>query len=159
MQNVLCVATQSWLNDDLEVTDAAGKPLYSATWQKGFPTATWTLRRERKEIATLRRKALAPLRTCVVKMDGHEFLLRNRLALSRRTEVEGGPFDGATLTGNLTDLDFRLHHRGDLLAEAQGKLLSTDNRHTVRLLRDDPSSQTLAALMMIDLLIQQHEEA
>jgi|SRR5688572_11572910 uncharacterized protein YxjI len=159
MQKVLSVATESWLKEDLQITDAAGKPLYSAAWHTGFPTATWTLLRDRKEIASLRRKALAPLRTCIVKMDGHEFLLKNMLSMSRRTEVEGGPFDGAVLSGNLTDLDFKLEYRGELIAQAEGKVISPVNRHTVRLLKDDPTAETMTALMMIDLLIQKHEES
>jgi uncharacterized protein YxjI len=159
MQKTLSVATQSWLKDDLQVTDAAGKTLYTASWHAGFPTASWTLKQGGKEIATLRRKALALLRTCIVNMDGHEFQLKNTLSMSRRTEVEGGPFDGAVLSGNLTDLDFRLEHRTDLVAQAEGKVVSADNRHTVRLMNDDPTAEVLTALMMVDLLVQQHEES
>ncbi|NLG01890.1 MAG: hypothetical protein GX565_17320 [Lentisphaerae bacterium] len=92
-------------------------------------------------------------------MDGETFVLQNRLALSRITEVRGGRFDGATLSGNLLDLKFRIDHGGRLVAEAEGKILSPHQAHVVHIRTvDDPDAEQLAALMMIDLLIQMREE-
>lgn len=156
---LLTVAVRSWMKHDLAITDEAGEALYTASWRAGFPTATWTLRKGGEEVASLRREALAPLRRCVVKAGGREFALRKMLSPSRVTRVEGGPFDGATLSGSFTGLGFRLEHDGKLVAEAKADMLSMQDRHVVRLLAaDDPAAEMLTALMMIDLLIQKYEE-
>ncbi|HEY0859238.1 MAG TPA: hypothetical protein VGE16_19370 [Albitalea sp.] len=161
MERILSVSNkpQSWFKGDQHITDEAGKELYAASWRHGFPTAIWTLRRDGKEVATLRRKALAPLRTCNVTMGSHEFVLRNVLSLSRRTVVEGGPFDTAVLSGDLIGLNFRLVLRDQLLAEAESKLLSMCDRYAVRLLSSEPEAELLTALMMMNLMVEKYEEA
>jgi len=156
---VLTIETHSLLKNDLRITDEAGELLYTASWRPGFPTAVWTLKNRGRVVATLRRKALAPLRTSVVKFGDHEFTLRKKLAIARTTEIRGGPFDGAMLFGTLTGMDFQLQHRGVLIADATAKLLSMKDRHSVRLhATDDPVAEIMTALMMVDLLIQKHEE-
>ena len=153
--NLFRIASRRWLRPELIVSGPTGDILLTAAWRLGFPTATWTVKRGAETIATLRCKALAPLRTCIVHAGGETFAFRNRLAFSRLVEVRGGRFDGATLSGNLSDLKFRLEHRGQLLAEAQGRLASLHDPHMVRIARaDDPAVSQLAALMVIDLMIQ-----
>ena len=159
MQRVLSIAKPSWLKDNLLITDADGRALYTTIWRTTFPVATWSLKRDDQVIATLRRKALALPRTCRVTMGGTEFVLKNRISVSRRIEVEGGPFDGAVLTGNLSDLNFRLEHQGDQIAAAEGKTFSMHNRYIIHLLKDDPAAEVLTALMLVDLLVQQSEES
>jgi hypothetical protein len=152
------MAIRSGLKGKVEITDQGGELLYSASWRPAFPTAIWTLRDGSKDVATLRRKALATLRTCVVMCDDYEFTLRRRLSFSRRTQVHSGPFDGATLSGSLTGADFRLVHKGVLIAEAEAQMLS-GSRHAIRLIdTENPQAETLTALMMVDLAIQKHEE-
>jgi uncharacterized protein YxjI len=156
---VLTIETHSLLKNDIRITDEAGELLYTASWRPGFPTAVWTLKNKGRDVATLRRKALAPLRASVVKFGDHEFTLRKKPAIARATEICGGPFDGAILDGSLSGMDFRLQHRGVLIADAKAKLLSMKNRHSVRLhATDDPVAEIVTALMMVDLLIQKHEE-
>jgi uncharacterized protein YxjI len=160
MQRIFSISKKpkAWLKGDVHILDEAGKERYTASWRHGFPTVTWVIQREGEELATLRRKALAPLRTSRVTMDKHEFKLRNTPSLPRRTVVEGGPFDGAVLSGELLGESFRLELRDHLLAEAEGKLLSMHDRYAIRLLSDDPATEVMTALMMLDLMIQKHEE-
>jgi uncharacterized protein YxjI len=156
---VLTIEKRSLLKSDLQITDDGGELLYSTSWSAGFPTGVWTLKRGDAAVATLRRKALAPLRTSVVVLDGQEFTLRKRLAVSRASQIHGGPFDGAILSGSFSDMDFRLQHRGALIAGAKAKLLSMKDRHSVCLqATDDPAAELLTAVMMVDLLVQKHEE-
>jgi uncharacterized protein YxjI len=159
VSQVLTIETHSLLKNDLRIINEAGELLYTASWRPGFPTAVWTLKNRGRDVATLRRKALAPARTSVVKFGDHVFTLRKKLAIARATEIRGGPFHGAILYGSLTGMDFQLQHRGVLIADAKAKLLSMKARHSVRLhATDDPIAEIVTALMMVDLLIQKHEE-
>ena len=154
------VARRYWLRRDLQIVDAEENVLFTASWRAGFPTGTWTVRRNGTVVAQLRRKLLVPLHSCVVTMNGQSFLLRNKPSLSRVTVVESGPYDGAALSGNLADMRFRIEHRGILIAEAESAVLSMVDRLSVRLISThDPAAEALAALMMIDLLVQKREES
>jgi hypothetical protein len=156
---LLTIAVHSWIKHDLAITDENDTSLYTASWRAGFPTAVWTLRKGSEDVAVLRREALAPLRRCVVRLGDHEFKLRRKLCVSRITEIAGGPFDGAILSGSLADLDFRLEHNGILIAEAKADWLSIKDRYAVRLIATgDPAAEILTALLMVDLMIQKHEE-
>jgi hypothetical protein len=156
---LLTVAVHSWIKHDLAIADENDTLLYTASWRAGFPTAVWTLRKGSEDVAVLRREALAPLRRCVVKLGGQEFTLRRKLCVSRVTEIAGGPFDGAILSGSLADLDFRLENNGILIAEAKADWLSMKDRYAVRLnATDDPAAERLTALLMVDLMIQKQEE-
>jgi hypothetical protein len=158
-RSMLRIASRSWLKRELVVSGEEGAVLFTTSWRPGFPAGTWTVHRNSEPFAVLRCKAFSPLHKCVVNMDGETFVLQNRLALSRITEVRGGRFDGATLSGNLLDLKFRIDHGGRLVAEAEGKILSPHQAHVVHIRTvDDPDAEQLAALMMIDLLIQMREE-
>ena len=149
-RSMLRIASRSWLKRELVVSGEEGAVLFTASWRPGFPTGIWTVHRNSEPFAVLRCKAFSALHKCVVKMDGETFVLQNRLALSRITEVRGGRFDGATLSGNLLDLKFRIDHGGRLVAEAEGKILSTHQAHVVHIrTADDPDAEQLAALMMI----------
>lgn len=156
---LLAISRHSWRKHALHITDDANELLYTASWHVGFPTGLWTLKHKGQNIGTMRRRFFAPLRTMDVNLSGHQFTIRRRLAIFRINEINGGPFDGATLTGRLTDLDFRIQHRGAAIAEASSKLLSLKGQHLVRLAAvDDPFAEIMTAVMMIDLLIQKHDE-
>jgi hypothetical protein len=156
---LLRVARQSWLKRDLQLVNAAEKVSFTATWRAGFPMGVWIVKQDGVPVATLRRKMLTPLRTSSVTMDRYSFLLKNQLSLTRRTVVEGGPYDGSMLSGDLLDQRFRLEHRGILIAQAERKFLSMTDQHSVCLVRPiDPAVETFAALMMIDLLAQKLDE-
>lgn len=153
------ISSRRWLRRELVVSGPAGDTVLTGSWTPGLPP-TWTVRRDGEIVATLRCRIFATRRTCIVHAGGETFAFRNRWSFSRRVEVQGGPFDGATLSGNLSDLKFRLEHRGRLLAEAEGRLVSLHDAHIVRMSQtDDPAVSQLAALMMIDLMIQKHADS
>ena len=107
----------------------------------------------------MRRKALSPIRTCVARLNGSEFVLRKKLSLSRLTEVCGGPFRGAIFSGSVTGQDFRLEHAGRLMAEVNAGMLSATGSHAVRVIaRDEPLAESLTALMVLDQLIHKEED-
>jgi uncharacterized protein YxjI len=142
----------------IRLSDAQGEELYTASSGGGFPKATWTLSRGREPLATLRCEALSFLPTCHVAMGEDKFVFRNRAAMRRRIAVEGGPFDGAELSGTLLDGDFRLEHKGRLLAQADAMLFSMRDKHSVRLMAEEPAAEAFTALMMVNLMIQKEAE-
>ncbi len=153
------IARRSWLRTGIDVLDQDGAVQFTARWRPGLPTGTWTVKRDGRDVATLRTQALRPLRTAVT-MDRYSFEFRRRLTLAREVQVEGGPFDGATLSGNLADLSFTLSHRGVAIAEASGKFLSLHDRHGLRMLvEDDPAAEALAMLLLIYLVIQKFNQS
>jgi len=152
---LLTFTARSWRATAFDITDETGELRYTAARKPGLLSGTWALRRGADTIALFRRKATMFRWVGIVEMDGTQFLLKNRLGFSRIVEVQGGPFDGAVLTGNFFDQKFRLEHRGVLLAEGRGKLLATRDRFVVRMTRgDDPAAEALAAVMILDTLIE-----
>jgi uncharacterized protein YxjI len=118
------------------------------------------LRQSGRDVATFRRKALSPIRACVVTFNGFEFVIRKKLCVSRVIEVCGGPFDGALFSGSFAGRDFRLEHAGRLIAEVKAQMLSTRGSHAVRVIaKDEPLAEPLTALMVLDLLIQKEEDS
>jgi uncharacterized protein YxjI len=149
----------SWWRQVHQVLDEHGTVLYAMTWRWGWPVRTWVVRRGGEPAATMRRKLLAFAPTWIVEAAGGRFLLRRRLlALRRRTQVLGGPFDGAELTGSLLGLSFRLEHGGRVVARARERLLTLRERHDVELLEDTPQAELLTALLMLNLLLQKESE-
>jgi len=151
-------SARSWLATAFDITDETGEVRYVARRHPGFLSGTWSVVRGAETVAVLSRRSTLPRRACLVEMEGTEFLIKNRFGFSRVTEVHGGSFDGAVLTGGFFDLKFRLEHRGALLAEAKGRLLAARDRFVVRLARaDDPAAEALAVVMIMDTLIQRSE--
>lgn len=156
---MLRIASRAWHMHELVVSGEQGEALFTASWRPGLPTGSWTVHRGSEPFATLRCKAFAPLHKCFVDLNDETFVLQNRLAFSRITEVRGGPFDGATLSGDLLDRKFSIEHGGRPVAIAEGKTLSMHQTHVVHLVAGgDPRIEQLAALLMIDLLIQRRSE-
>jgi uncharacterized protein YxjI len=149
----------SWWRQVHRVLDERGHALYEMSWRWGWPARTWVVRREGRPVATMRRKLLAFAPTWIVEAAGARFRLRRQLlALRRRTRVVGGPFDGAELTGSLLGLSFRLERGGRVVARARERLLTLRERHDVELVDDTPDNELLAALAMLNLLLQKEAE-
>ncbi|HEX7687264.1 MAG TPA: hypothetical protein VF453_06140 [Burkholderiaceae bacterium] len=149
----------SWWRQVHRVLDERGEPLYEMTWRWGWPTRTWVVSRGGRPVAAMRRKLLAFAPTWIVEAAGARFLWRRKLlALRRRTQAIGGPFDGAELTGSLLGLSFRLERGGRLVARARERILTLRERHDVELLDDTPDGELLAALAMFNLLLQKEAE-
>jgi uncharacterized protein YxjI len=149
----------SWWRQVHRVLDERGQALYEMSWRWSWPARTWVVSRGGRPVAAMRRKLLAFAPTWIVEAAGARFLLRRKLlALRRRTQVIGGPFDGAELTGSLLGLSFRLERGGRLVARARERILTLRERHDVELLEDTPEAELLTALAMLNLLLQKEAE-
>lgn len=134
--------------------------LYDCTWRFAWFREVWVLTAASGAETVMRRRLLSWVPRWDITSPLGAFTLCQRVFTLRRTlVVEGGPFSGATFTGNFIDMSFRLEHRGELLATAQGKWLTLRNRHVVELLSDDPAVETLVALLMARLMIDQAAES
>jgi len=136
------------------------RELYGCTWRFAWFREVWVLTAAGGAETVMRRRILSWVPRWDITSPLGAFTLCQRVFTLRRTlVVEGGPFDGATFTGNFIDMSFRLEHRGQLLATAQGKWLTLRNRHVVELLSDDDAVETLVALLMARLMIDQAAES
>lgn len=137
------------LRGRMTVTDERGEMAYAAAGEFAF-WPTWTVTQRGGAVARLRRKAWSFLPVWQASAPFGDFLIRRRFSWwTRRYTVEGGPFDGATLTGSTFDLKFRLERCGAVLAQAAGPLLSLRDRHQIQLRSDDPRLEWLTVLAMI----------
>lgn len=140
--------------------DGEPRELYDCTWRFAWFREVWVLTAAAGAETVMRRRILSWVPRWDISSPLGAFTLCQRVFTLRRTlVVEGRPFDGATFTGNFIDMSFRLEHRGQLLATAQGKWLTLRNRHLVELLSDDPAVETLVALLMARLMIDQAAES
>lgn len=166
MPRHLSVATQLLsLKERFKICEERGDDsepveLYDCTWRFAWFREVWVLTAADGAETVMRRRILSWVPRWDITSPLGAFTLCQRVFTLRRTlVVEGGPFDGATFTGNFIDMSFRVEHRGQLLATAQGKWLTLRNRHLVELLSDDPAAETLVALLMARLMIDQAAES
>ncbi len=166
MPRHLSVATQLLsLKERFKIREERGDgsepvELYDCTWRFAWFREVWVLTAAGGAETVMRRRILSWVPRWDISSPLGAFTLCQRVFTLRRTlVVEGGPFDGATFTGNFIDMSFRVEHRGQLLATAQGKWLTLRNRHLVELLSDDPAVETLVALLMARLMIDQAAES
>ena len=136
----------------LVIADDSGQVLYECDSDWTWPGESWVLTRAAIPVASSRRKIFALRPTWhVATPDGPLVLRRHPWSWHRRVSVQGGPYDGAELTGNLLDLTFALTHHGRVLARARGKLLSLRDRHDIDVL--DPGAELLTVILMANVMI------
>lgn len=145
------------LRGRMTVTDEGGEPAYQAAGEFAF-WPTWTITRRDGETAKLKRRAWTWLPVWQVRAASGEFVVRRRFTwFKRRYQVEGGPYDGATLSGSTFDLKFLLERHGAVLAQAAGPLLSLRDRHDILLGDSDPGLEWLTVIAMV--IVQQERQA
>jgi uncharacterized protein YxjI len=137
------------LRGRMTVTGQDGGTAYEAAGAWAF-WPTWTITRRDGRQATLKRKPWTWLPVWQVRAPFGEFLVRRRFTwFKRRYQVEGGPYDGAILSGSTFDLKFLLERHGAVLARAAGPLLSLRDRHDILLDSDDPDLEWLTVIAMV----------
>ncbi|MEJ6002741.1 LURP-one-related family protein [Paucibacter soli] len=148
----------SW-RERFSIEDENGKVLYETSWRLRSWRTFWHVNKEGREVARFRRKLLAWRPTWMVHIGEHQFLMRRDFAwFSRSTHVIGGPFHGAKLSGNILDSSFKLERGAQIIAQADAKLLTLRNRHTVDLKLDSTDNELLCAVMMSHLMVQKAQE-
>jgi len=155
MTRRLCVSEKLLsLKERFHITDEAGRVLYECTWMFAGIKPRWKLWQAGREVAEFRKKYFTWAPTWRVTTIHGDFRLRRRLfSLRRRVIVEGGPHDGAELTGGLFGMTFRLTLRGETIAEGHRELISLRDRHHADLLKETPEAELLTALLLAHLLV------
>jgi uncharacterized protein YxjI len=101
----------------------------------------------------VRRRIFAWQQSWEVDGDLGAFLIKKKLfSYSRKMYVEGGQYDGATISGDIFDLCFSVAKAdGTVLGRAAGKKLAIRNRHNVELVSEDLDDVTFTATAMVVL--------
>ena len=137
---------------ELTIMNSAGQVAYVCASSWAWIGESWILMQSNMRVASSRRKLLAPRPTWHVETpDGPLFLRRKVLSLRRHVSVQGGPYDGAELTGTLFDLSFVLTYQGQALARATGEFPSLRDSHVIEVF--DPSAELLAVILMVNVMI------
>ena len=136
----------------LTISDSAGQVAYVCASSWNWIGESWVLERGDMHIASSRRKLWHLRPTWQVETpDGSLILRRKVLSLRRRVSVQGGPYDGAELTGNFFDQSFVLTYHGQVLARAAGKILSLRDCHVIEVL--DPDAELLVVILMANVMV------
>lgn len=133
MSRVLSVANKLLsIRGAIEITDGDGNLAYLGRRQIAAFSPTWRIYRGDNQVGTIRRKILAWAPTWEISGELGAFKIkRKRFAFTRQYYAVSGPADGATVTGNLWDLNFHVALAGETLARAKGRLLTMRDRHDV----------------------------
>ncbi|MCQ8895229.1 hypothetical protein NQT62_02100 [Limnobacter humi] len=138
------------LRGRIPITNQQGELVYEARGEFAFFNPTWCLTNAQGEVATIRRKVFAWRPTWLITSQLGVFKIQRPIwSVVRKYQVVGGPLDGAEMTGNFWDLDFKITHRSEYLARVQGKLLTLRDTHTIDLLKSDPQSSLLTVITMV----------
>lgn len=156
MTRALSVA-RKWLSlkGEIEFTDDKGQAAYQAVGEFPALVPTWTLTRGGEVVARVRRKPWAWSPTWDIEGELGAFRIqRKALSWTRHYCAVGGALDGALITGSFSDLQFEVRRGTQMLARANGELLSLRDRHHVEVLGEHELFVTIA--MLVILLDQSH---
>jgi uncharacterized protein YxjI len=140
-----------------QITDDRGDVLYECTWDFAWVNPPWKLLKNGESAAVIRRKVGWSPTWDVSTTYGDYQLKRKTFTVRPRLWVEGGPYDGAELTGSLFATNFTLLLGGATVAEARRQLLSLTNRYEVELIEDTPENELLTAVLMATVFIESIE--
>lgn len=161
MPQVLSIANKLLsLRGAIRITDENDHLAYEAKGEFALFSPTWTIYRGDAVVATARRRIFALRHTW--ELDGQlgAFLIKKKiLSITRKMYVEGGPYDGATILGNIFDLQFSVEKAdGSVLAKAAGKILTLRDRHNVQLMDQDESDNLFTVIGMVVLQLARKSE-
>ena len=151
------------LRGAIRVTDENDDLAYEAKGEFALLSPTWTLFQGDVQVATFRRRIFAWRQTWEVTAVLGDFLIKRKLlSFTRQMYVEGGTYDGATISGNIFDLRFSVATAdGTVLGKAAGKILTLRDRHNVELLsqNQDDVIFTVVAMVVLQLARNSDESA
>lgn len=147
------------LRGEISIGDGSGGHAYVAKGQFSF-FPTWRVYRGGVEVARIRRKVLAIRPTWLVNTDANGFQIKRKLlAVRRRYYAVGGPYDGATLTGNIFDLSFDVRLADRSIARANGRILTLRDTHSVQVLAETAEDELFVVAAMLVLQLERRDEA
>ena len=145
------------LKGEVHFTDDQGAPAYHAVGEFGPLVPTWTLTRHGEVVARVRKKPWSWSPVWDVEGELGSFQIhRKRLSWTRQYRAVGGPLDGATAVGSLSDLKLEIKRGDEVLARASGELLSLQDRHRVEILG---GPEPFVAITLLVLLMDRAQES
>lgn len=146
------------LRGRIDIGDEHGQPVYEARGEFSLLSPTWRVHAQGSEVVRLRKRLLAWRPTWDVQLGAQRMVVdRKLLSFTRVHRVHGGPYDGATLAGNLWDLSFAISRGQQILARARGKLLSLRDVHTVEVLGNAPADELFVVAAMLVVLLDKRD--
>jgi uncharacterized protein YxjI len=146
------------LRGRIEIGDEQGRPVYEARGEFSLFSPTWRVHAQGQEVVRLRKRLLAWRPTWDVQLGAQRMVVdRKLLSFTRVHRVHGGPYDGATLAGNLWDLSFAITRVQQVLARARSKLLSLRDVHTVEVLGSAPADELFVVAAMLVVLLDKRD--
>ncbi len=143
----------------IDICDANGTPQYQARGELSWLRQQWRLHQRGQEVAHMQSKAFSWKPVWQISGALGDFTVRRTSFWSMRKHytVEGGPIDGATLTGSLWDRSFAIERGGVTLARASNALLSLRDRHQVEIVQDNLELPCVIAMLV--MLLDRRQEA
>jgi len=161
MPQVLSVANKLLsLRGAIRITDENDNLAFEAKGEFALFSPTWTICLGDAIVATARRRIFALRHTWDVTGQLGAFVIKEKiLSFTRKMYVQGGPYDGAEISGNIFDLRFSLERAdGAVLAKAAGKILTLRDRHNIELMSQDESDRLFTVISMVVLQLPRKSE-
>jgi uncharacterized protein YxjI len=151
MPKVLNVANKLLsLRGAITLSDELDQPVFEAKGEFAFLSPTWRLCKGSTQVASIRKRIWAWSRTWDIESALGDFVIRRKLwSWTPQFRVIGGSLDGAVISGSLFDLNAEILVQGKLIAQAQGKILTLRDRHTVELLDQSDEAVLFTAIAMV----------
>jgi uncharacterized protein YxjI len=151
MPKVLNVANKLLsLRGAITLTDEHDQPVFEAKGEFAFLSPTWRLYKGSTQVASICKRIWAWSRTWDIESVLGDFVIKRKLwSWTPQFRVIGGSLDGAVISGSLFDLNAEILVQGKLIAQAQGKILTLRDRHTVELLDQSDEAVLFTAIAMV----------
>lgn len=147
------------LRGRVHIRDGAQQPRYEARGEFALVSPTWRLWRGEHQVGTVRRLVWRLRPHWVLELHRQRFAVVGKLLSWRRHyRVQGGRFDGATVTGSLIDRSFVIEHNGTVLADAKVRWLSLVDAQQVQVHADDDHCEDFVALAMLLVQLARNSE-
>ena len=160
MSNFLSVSNKLLsLRGNIRITDENVHLAFEARGEFAFFSATWRIFQDDLQVATIRRKIFSIRPTWEISGTLGEFLVKRKIfSFYRRMYVDGGPYEGATISGSLLDLGFLIEKEGLELAKASGKILTISDRHNIELLSQNAQDILFTVIGMVVVQLDRRDE-
>jgi len=137
------------LHSHMVIADEDGREVYSCSSHVGLIGPAWTIKRHGVGVAGMHRALGLTTRWHVDGELGNFDVRRHLMSLTHTLDVDGGPFNGASLHGNVLDRTFYLTWQGERLAQAHAGLLSVKDHHRIELYSDDGAVEMMVVIGLV----------
>ena len=136
--------------DKILVNDSNNSLIYSIERQFTFIDTRKIRDRDKKELAIVKSIFLSWWKSWKITGSIGDFIIKKKFwSLSRKYIIVGGKYDGAIISGDFWDIDFKITQNSNELASASSRVFTMRDRHDVHVYSNEDALLTAIAMGIV----------